>query len=40
MLPGDTRNILGLNVLEKTAPFGLSLDAPLLLLSHCIKGKE
>ncbi|MGH8578892.1 MAG: retroviral-like aspartic protease family protein [Gammaproteobacteria bacterium] len=39
VLPGDTRNILGLNALRQAAPFGLSLDPPQLLLSNCLSGK-
>lgn len=39
VLPGDTRNILGLNALKRAAPFGLSLDPPQLLLSTCLSGK-
>ncbi|MGH8601532.1 MAG: retroviral-like aspartic protease family protein [Gammaproteobacteria bacterium] len=35
VLPGETRNILGLNALKQAAPFGLSLDPPQLLLSNC-----
>ena len=36
ILPGSTRNILGLSALKKTAPFALSFDPPQLLLSNCI----
>ena len=35
VLPGATRNILGLNTLKKTAPFALSVDPPQLMLSRC-----
>ena len=35
VLPGKTRNILGLSALEKTAPFAISVNPPRLLLSHC-----
>ena len=36
ILPGSTRNILGLSALKKNAPFALSFDPPRLLLSNCI----
>ncbi len=35
VLPGATRNILGLSALKKIAPFALSIDPPRLLLSNC-----
>lgn len=35
VLPGSTRNILGLSALRRTAPFTLSMDPPLLSLSGC-----
>lgn len=35
VLPGNTRNILGLSALKKTAPFGLSVDPPQLMMSKC-----
>lgn len=35
VLPRGTRNILGLSALKKTAPFGLSMDPPQLILSNC-----
>lgn len=35
VLPGTTRNILGLSVLRRTAPFTLSMDPPRLSLSDC-----
>lgn len=35
VFPGDTRPILGLNVLQRTAPFIFSFDPPRLVLSHC-----
>jgi predicted aspartyl protease len=35
VLPGKTRNILGLNALEKTAPFAISVNPPRLMLSGC-----
>lgn len=38
VLPGNTRNILGLSALRKTAPFVFDLDTPALGLSHCQAG--
>ena len=35
ILPGNTRNILGLNALKKAAPFAMSMNPPELILSHC-----
>ena len=35
ILPGNTRNILGLNVLKKAAPFAMSTNPPELILSNC-----
>ena len=35
VLPGSTRNILGLSVLRRTTPFTLSMDPPQLSLSGC-----
>lgn len=35
VLPGDTRNILGLNALKKAAPFAMSMNPPELILSNC-----
>jgi predicted aspartyl protease len=35
ILPGNTRNILGLNALKKVAPFAMSMNPPELILSHC-----
>ena len=35
VLPGNTRNILGLNALKKAAPFAMSMNPPELMLSHC-----
>ncbi len=35
VLPGATRNILGLSTLKKAAPFAFSTNPPRLLLSHC-----
>ena len=35
VLPGKTRNILGLSALEKTAPFAVSVNPPRLMLSQC-----
>lgn len=37
VLPGNTRNILGLSVLKRTAPFTLSMDPPALSLNGCEK---
>lgn len=36
VLPNQTRNILGLSALKKAAPFAISLDPPMLMLSGCI----
>jgi predicted aspartyl protease len=35
VFPGNTRPILGLNVLQRTAPFIFSFDPPRLMLSQC-----
>ena len=35
VFPGRTRQILGLNVLRRTAPFRFSVDPPVLTLSNC-----
>ncbi len=35
VLPNKTRNILGLNALEKMAPFAMSVNPPRLMLSQC-----
>ena len=35
ILPGSTRNILGLSALKKAAPFAFSTNPPSLLLSNC-----
>ncbi|MGR9106491.1 MAG: retroviral-like aspartic protease family protein [Gammaproteobacteria bacterium] len=35
VLPGETRNILGLSALKMVAPFSLYVDPPALLLSNC-----
>jgi len=35
ILPGQTRNILGMNVLKLTAPFAISTNPPQLYLSKC-----
>ncbi|MFN3986806.1 MAG: TIGR02281 family clan AA aspartic protease [Rhodocyclaceae bacterium] len=35
VFPGDTRPILGLNVLQRAAPFIFSFEPPQLVLSHC-----
>lgn len=37
VLPGNTRNILGLSALRRTAPFTLSMDPPALSLNGCEK---
>lgn len=37
VLPGNTRNILGLSALRRAAPFTLSMDPPALSLSGCEK---
>ncbi|MCO6442354.1 MAG: clan AA aspartic protease [Nitrococcus mobilis] len=35
VFPGNTRNILGLSVLRRAAPFRFSVDPPILVLSGC-----
>ncbi len=35
VLPKNTRQILGISALQKTAPFGFSFDPPILSLSKC-----
>lgn len=35
VFPGNTRPILGLNVLQRAAPFIFSFEPPRLMLSHC-----
>ncbi|PTD96492.1 retropepsin-like aspartic protease [Pseudothauera lacus] len=35
VFPGSTRPILGLNALQRTAPFIFSFEPPELVLSHC-----
>jgi predicted aspartyl protease len=35
VFPGNTRPILGLNVLQRAGPFIFSFDPPRLVLSHC-----
>lgn len=35
VFPGKTRHILGLNALNKAAPFAFTVEPPSLLLSHC-----
>lgn len=37
VLPGNTRNILGLSALRRAAPFTLSIDPPAISLSGCEK---
>jgi predicted aspartyl protease len=39
VFPGETRNILGLNVLRTAAPFTFSVDPPTLSLSNCDSGQ-
>lgn len=36
VLPGATRDILGLSALRKVEPFALQLDPPVLYLSSCV----
>lgn len=36
VFPGSTRAILGLNVLQRTAPFIFSFEPPRLVLSNCL----
>jgi hypothetical protein len=36
VFPGSTRAILGLNALQRTAPFIFSFEPPRLVLSNCI----
>ena len=38
VLPGTTRNILGLSALKKAAPFTLSTTPPALALTNCSMG--
>jgi len=40
VFPGSTRPILGLNALQRTAPFIFSFDPPRLVLSHCDMSTE
>lgn len=35
VIPGKTRNILGLSALKQTAPFAMSVNPPRLMLSQC-----
>ncbi len=35
VMPGNTRQILGISALQKAAPFGLSFSPPILSLSNC-----
>lgn len=35
VMPGNTRDILGLSALSKVQPFAMQLDPPVLLLSNC-----
>lgn len=36
VIPGGTRNILGLSVLRRVAPFAMELSPPTLLFSDCL----
>ncbi len=36
VFPGDTRPILGMNVLRRAGPFIFSFEPPRLVLSHCV----
>jgi predicted aspartyl protease len=36
VLPGNTRQILGLNALRMTSPFVFSVNPPEFRLSHCV----
>jgi predicted aspartyl protease len=38
VMPGSTRNILGLSALRRVAPFALDLEPALLMLSGCEQG--
>ena len=38
VMPGGTRDILGLSALRKVEPFALQLDPPVLLMSSCQAG--
>lgn len=38
VFPGSTRQIIGLNVLNRAAPFIFSTNPPQLTLSHCTAG--
>jgi predicted aspartyl protease len=40
VFPGNTRPILGLNVLQRTAPFIFSFEPPQLVLSHCDRAND
>lgn len=40
VFPGSTRPILGLNVLQRAAPFIFSFEPPELVLSHCGQAGE
>ena len=39
VFPGNTRLILGLSALRKTAPFVFSMEPPALVLSNCAQGE-
>ena len=40
VFPGATRGLLGLSVLQRTAPFEFSVEPPMLKLSNCIDGNS
>lgn len=40
VFPGSTRPILGLNALQRAAPFIFSFEPPRLVLSHCDRGAD
>lgn len=40
VFPGSTRAILGLNVLQRTAPFIFSFEPPQLVLSNCVASAD
>ena len=40
VMPGSTRNLLGLNALKMAGPFIFYVDPPRLVLSHCVTRSE
>jgi predicted aspartyl protease len=40
VLPGETRNILGLSALKMVAPFSLFVDPPAIALSNCEAARD